>query len=290
LRIGSRSAGALDLTVAVQRLVISVALADAIQPQLSVTEAARLHWRDAVPNQQHRKRQVSGERRSGTDTGAVVWLLEPSTRRWPRRHDGWAFQRVVGGLPRDPAFGVLDLAELEHHAFGMRVATVIHLPGLLQIVDHARALVKDVVPPFDPPQVERLLSFRIKRQAVIHGERPTPLSTVIHEAALRIGFGGPKVARAQLEHSTDRSERNHITVRVIPFGTGSYPSSGSTVQHLTGEVSELDSVHLDTDTFTGYVFAQPQLARYRAVLDRLEEAALTPAKSRDLIHDIAQSM
>ncbi|MFG2173288.1 DUF5753 domain-containing protein [Streptomyces niveus] len=149
---------------------------------------------------------------------------------------------------------------------------------------------KDVVPPFDPPEVEHLLSFRIKRQAVIYGKQPAPLSTVIHEAALRMGFGGPKVARAQLEHLMDMGEREHITVRVVPFGTGSYPSSGSGIIYLRDAVPQLDTVQVDADTASGYVTAQPQLVRYRAVLDRLEATALTTEKSRDLIHEIAQTM
>lgn len=200
------------------------------------------------------------------------------TRGW------WDEYREI--LPSDS----LDLAELEHHAVAMRIACAIHLPGLLQTVDHARALFKDVVPAFDPPEVEHLLSFRIKRQTVIYGEQSTPWSTVIHEAALRMGFGGPKVARAQLEHLLDMSEREHITVRVVPFGTGSYPSSGSGIIYLEDAVSRLDSVLLDADTSSDYVTAQPQLFRYRAVLDRLETTALTSEESRDLIHNIALSV
>ncbi|MGQ4516332.1 Scr1 family TA system antitoxin-like transcriptional regulator [Streptomyces sp. DW26H14] len=184
----------------------------------------------------------------------------------------------------------LELAELEHHAVAMRIACGIHLPGLLQTVDHARAVIQDGVPSFSPPEVEHLLSFRIKRQAVIYGDNPIPLDAVIHEAALRIGFGGPKVCRAQLDHLLDMSEREHITVRIIPFGTGSYPSAGSGIIHLQSEVSALDTVQLDTDAFSGFVDAQPQLVRYRAVVDRLEQTALSAAQSKDLVKDIARSV
>ncbi|MFD7314196.1 Scr1 family TA system antitoxin-like transcriptional regulator [Streptomyces sp. NPDC059883] len=85
-------------------------------------------------------------------------------------------------------------------------------------------------------------------------------------------------------------EHEHISVRVIPFGTGSYPSSGSGIIYFKDAVPQLDSVQLDTDTFSGYVGAQPQLVRYRAVLNQLEGTALTPEKSRDLMHNVAQSM
>lgn len=258
--------------------------------ELSATEAGRLHGttQSRISNIESGGYPVSSDRvrtlarlYGCTDQpliDALASMTGGRTRGW------WDEYREI--LPSDS----LDLAELEHHAAAMRIACAIHLPGLLQTVDHARALFKDVVPTFDPPEIEHLLSFRIKRQTVIYGKRSTPLSTVIHEAALRMGFGGPKVARAQLEHLLDMSEREHITVRVVPFGTGSYPSSGSGIIYLRDTVSQLDSVQLDADTASDYVTAQPQLARYRAVLDRLEATALTPEKSCDLIHNIAQSM
>lgn len=258
--------------------------------ELSATEAGRLHGttQSRISNIESGGYPVSADRvrtlarlYGCTDSPLIDTLASMTggrTRGW------WDEYREI--LPSES----LDIAELEHHALAMRVACAIHLPGLLQTPDHARALFKDVVPPFDPPEVEHLLSFRIKRQAVIYQKQPTPLSTVIHEAALRMGFGGPKVARGQLDHLLDMSERDDITIRVIPFGTGSYPSSGSGIIYLKDVVPQLDSVQLDTDTFSGYVGTQPQLLRYRAVLDQLEETALTPEESRELIHSIAQSM
>jgi transcriptional regulator with XRE-family HTH domain len=258
--------------------------------ELSATEAGRLHGttQSRISNIESGGYPVSADR---VRTLARLYgcpdqrLIDALASMTGGRTRGW-WDEYREILPAE----FLDIAELEHHALAMRVACAIHLPGLLQTVDHARALFKDVVPSFDPPEIEHLLSFRIKRQAVIYGARAKPLSTVIHEAALRIGFGGPKVARAQLEHLLDMSEREHITVRVIPFGTGSYPSSGSGMIYFKAEVPQLDSVQLDTDTFSGYVGAQPQVVRYAAVLDQLERTALTPDASRDLIHNVAQTM
>ncbi|MFJ1840958.1 Scr1 family TA system antitoxin-like transcriptional regulator [Streptomyces sp. NPDC088146] len=38
--------------------------------------------------------------------------------------------------------------------------------------------------------------------------------------------GGPAVARSQLRHLVEQSEREHITVQVIPFAIGAHPGSG----------------------------------------------------------------
>jgi hypothetical protein len=65
------------------------------------------------------------------------------------------------------------------------------------------------------------VSFRVKRQTVLFADAPTALVAVIHEAALRMRFGGLTVATSQLRHLLDMSERDHITLRVLPF-----PSTG----------------------------------------------------------------
>ncbi|RLU94714.1 transcriptional regulator [Streptomyces griseocarneus] len=206
---------------------------------------------------------------------ALAGMTGGRTRGW------WDEYREI--LPA----GMLDMAELEHHARSMRIACVIHLPGLLQTLDHARAIINSVEPPLAPHEVEHRVSYRLKRQAVIHGERPKPLTAIIHEAALRMDFGGRAVARAQLEHLLTMSEHDHIKVLVIPFGSGTFPSSGQPVVHLTGEVEHLDTVELDTDHGSEFLDTQPQLARYRTTLDRMETLTLEKQASRDMIRRIA---
>ncbi|MFF9640946.1 helix-turn-helix domain-containing protein [Kitasatospora aureofaciens] len=212
-------------------------------------------------------------------------LIEALTRMTGGRTRGWWDEYRGEILPA----GALDLAEVEHHAQSMRIATVVHIPGLLQTPEHARALFRDVVPPLSPPEVEHLVSHRIKRQAVLYREQPIPLSAVVHETALRMGFGGPDVARDQLEYLLTVSEYPHIDLRVIPFGTGSFPSSGAGIVYFAAEVARLDSVQVDGDRFE-FIDTEPQLIKYRAVLDRLEASALKPDASRDLVRRIAQSI
>ncbi|MFC9431133.1 helix-turn-helix domain-containing protein [Streptomyces sp. NPDC056987] len=216
-----------------------------------------------------------------TDEALVEALAEMTggrTRGW------WEEYRDI--LPAD----TLDLAELEHHATGMHTAAVIHLPGLLQTRAHAHAVISDVVPSLAPPDVEHRVSYRIKRQAVLYRENPTPLTAIIHEAALRMGFGGPEVARAQLKSLLDLSEREHITIRVIPFGAGTFPSSGQGIHHMAGTIPALDTVQLDTDHGSAFLDTPPQLVKYRTVLDRMEACSLKPAASRTLIRRVAQDI
>ncbi|MER7794970.1 helix-turn-helix transcriptional regulator [Streptomyces sp. NPDC097640] len=212
-------------------------------------------------------------------------LIESLAQMTGRQTRGW-WEEYREILPP----GALDLAELEHHATAMRVASVIHLPGLLQTRDHARAVISDAVPPLAPPDVEHRVSFRLKRQAVVYCDKPTPLTAIIHEAALRMQFGGRTVAHKQLEHLITMSERDHISVVVVPFDAGTFPSSGQSIVYFSGPVSQLDTVQLDTDYGSEFHDAPAQLVKYRTVLDRMEGCALKPTESRELIHRIAESI
>ncbi|MEU5421091.1 helix-turn-helix transcriptional regulator [Streptomyces sp. NPDC020799] len=184
----------------------------------------------------------------------------------------------------------LDLAELEHHAAGLRVAVVIHIPGLLQTVDHARAVIQEVVPPMRAFEVEHRLSHRMKRQGILYGSSPVTYSAIIHEAALRMEFGGASTARAQLRHLMESSELDNISIRVIPFSGRAFPGTGQSTDYVFGPLPQLDTVQLDVAHGCQFIDAEAELAKYRAVIDRMEAVALKPAESRDFIHNIERSI
>ncbi|MFB8175246.1 helix-turn-helix domain-containing protein [Streptomyces sp. NPDC055966] len=186
--------------------------------------------------------------------------------------------------------GLIDLAELEHYAHELRVALVIHIPALLQTTDHARALFRTVFPPLHQYEIEHRLTHRMKRQAILHRAEPTPYTATVHEAALRMGFGGRDVARAQLAHLSTMSELPHVTLRVIPFGEASFHGTGQGIDYVAGAVPQLDTVQLDSHHGCEFLDGEAQLGKYRAVVDRMAASALSPETSRDLIHRIAQEL
>ncbi|MEU7135293.1 helix-turn-helix transcriptional regulator [Streptomyces sp. NPDC046261] len=186
--------------------------------------------------------------------------------------------------------GLIDLAELEHHATAVRAAQVINIPGLLQTTDYARAIFREAVPALMPHDIEFRVSHRIKRQSILYRATPPHYTAIIHEAALRMEFGGIDTARAQLNHLAAMSERDNVTIVVIPFGGTSFPSSGHGVDYLHGPVPQLDTVLLDVAQGGAQIDATAKLEKYRLVLNRMQEVSLPPAPSRDLIHRIAKAL
>ncbi|WP_413757463.1 helix-turn-helix domain-containing protein [Streptomyces sp. MMBL 11-3] len=212
-------------------------------------------------------------------------LVDALTAMTGRRTRGW-WEEYSDVLPS----GLLDLAELEHHADALRVAVTIHMPGLLQTTEHARATMREAVPPLRPYEIEHRVSHRVKRQAVLFEGAKTPYTAIVHEAALRMGFGGPEISHAQLGYLLEMSEQPTITILVIPFGEAGFPASGQPITCAVGPVPSLDTVVLDTDHGCEFLDAEAQLERYRSVLDRMESRALPESKSRDFIQRIAHDL
>ncbi|MFF3878255.1 Scr1 family TA system antitoxin-like transcriptional regulator [Streptomyces sp. NPDC001978] len=86
------------------------------------------------------------------------------------------------------------------------------------------------------------------------------------------------------------SERDHITILVIPFDAGTLPGSGQSFYYSTGPVPQLDTVHLVQSHGPGFLDAEAQLDKYRVILERMKAGALPPVESRDFIRKIAHDL
>ncbi|MEV7190636.1 DUF5753 domain-containing protein [Streptomyces sp. NPDC093510] len=117
-----------------------------------------------------------------------------------------------------------------------------------------------------------------------------PYEAVVHEAALRMKVGGAAVARKQLRHLLDMSERDDITLRALTFDVGAYPGSGQSIYYAYGPVPQLDTVNIDQSHGLAFLDAEAQLHKYRTLFDRVKAVALEPAQTRDLIHTVIQSL
>ncbi|MYU35280.1 helix-turn-helix domain-containing protein [Streptomyces sp. SID8358] len=212
-------------------------------------------------------------------------LIEALVAMTGDRRRGW-WEEYRDRIPSK----LLDLAEIEHHGISLRAAHSIHIPDLLQTAEHAREIHRQAVPEMSPPEIEHRVSYRIKRQDVLYREGAAPYRSIIHEAALRMRFGGPDVARNQLRHLLDLGERPHVSVRVIPFAATDYPGSGQAVYYVQGPVRALDTVQLDQSHGPVFIDSEAHLAQYRLLFERLEAVALPHSASRDLIHAIAREL
>lgn len=209
---------------------------------------------------------------------ALVCMATDRTRGW--------WEEYRGLLPTS----FLDLSELEYHASYRWDVDFLHIPGLLQTEDYARALFSRRVPELPQEELELRVRHRLQRRIVIQGPCPIPYHVVVHEAALRIRVGGRAASRAQLAHILEASETDHITVRVIPFDLDGFADITAAMVYAGGSVPKLDTVVRDGPHGSLIIDSEAQLGVFRTLFHRMEAASLDPRRSRDLIHRLAKEL
>ncbi|MFI8386194.1 helix-turn-helix domain-containing protein [Streptomyces sp. NPDC085540] len=209
---------------------------------------------------------------------SLATLAQPPERGW------WEAYR--GTIPA----GLLDVSELEWHATGLHTVQTVHLPGLMHQGSYARAVFGSVIPALPASEVELRVAHRMQRQQVLEGDNARPYTGYVHEAALRMQFGGRRATREQLEHLCTTSERSNITLRVLPVEAGAFPGAGHAMLYAEGPVRLLDTVQLDSAHGPDFTHDEPQLAKYRSHLRWMDQHALSEDASRDFIHAIARDL
>jgi transcriptional regulator with XRE-family HTH domain len=185
---------------------------------------------------------------------------------------------------------LLDLAELEHHARGLKVFQMIHVPGLFQTEDYIRALYANAPHGLSPEQLEARVEFRLRRREAIERADRLTVNAVVHEAALRIKVGDDETARDQLRRLLEASHQPAVSLRVIPFAKDRFAGAGFSMFYAEGAVRQLDTAQFDTVTGSVFIDVEEQLAGYRNVFTLMEDAALSVAESRDFINRVARDL
>jgi hypothetical protein len=89
--------------------------------------------------------------------------------------------------------------EIEREAVSLRWFEPLLIPGLLQTEEYARAVLAAAHPASPEDEVERLVSARMDRQAILDQGEPPLLWVILDEGAATRPVGGPAVMRDQIE-------------------------------------------------------------------------------------------
>lgn len=168
--------------------------------------------------------------------------------------------------------------------------------GLLQTPEYARAVITYGNPDDDPDEIDRRVRLRMERQALLTRPVAAPeLYVVLNEAILRRPVGGRPVMAAQLERLADVTELPNVRLRVVTFAAGlhhglmsgpfvllRFPTNGD------GKETEPPTVHMDGFTGALYLDKPNEIARYDGAFQRIWDAALNDAASKDLLIEAAR--
>ncbi|WP_409234944.1 helix-turn-helix domain-containing protein [Streptomyces sp. PA5.6] len=210
--------------------------------------------------------------------GALTTMATDRTRGW--------WEEYRGVLP--PVF--LDVAELEYHATFRHDVELLHVPGLLQTDDYARAVFSYTRPEFPVSELETLVHHRMSRRTILEGESPVEYEAVIHESALRIRVSSRNAFRSQLEQILNLSAANHVTVRVIPFDLDGFAGASCAMMRIGGPIPRLGTVLRDAPHGTAFIDSEAQLGHFRTLFRKVKGATLDPDRSRDFIHQLAKEL
>ncbi len=178
---------------------------------------------------------------------------------------------------------------LEEAASSIRCYETQCVPELLQTADYARAIAILAHPGGSADEIERRVSLRMARQAVLTRPTSAHLWLVLDEAALRRPVGPPEVMRGQLQHLIEVAERPNVSLQVIPLTTGGQAAAGGPFTVLRFSEPDLpDVVYLEQLTSALYLDKRETVDHYLAVLERLCVEALPTSGSLKMISDLLQ--
>ncbi|MFG2846130.1 helix-turn-helix domain-containing protein [Kitasatospora sp. NPDC048296] len=211
-------------------------------------------------------------------------LIDALANMTSERGKGW-WEDYRGTLSID----FLDIAELEANARSISTWATTYIPGLQQTEDYASAVFSRSAPGIPSHDLDARTSFRMRRKEAVR-QGGMPYVSFIHEAALRMQFGGPRVLADQLDHLINDSLAGRISVRVVPFDLDTFPGGGENIMFVEGPVPELATLQMDTAVGCLFFDSQASMARHQGVFELLDSSALSEAKSREFIRSIGDEM
>ncbi|MFD4641361.1 helix-turn-helix domain-containing protein [Lentzea sp. NPDC058436] len=187
----------------------------------------------------------------------------------------------VRGYLKFPDDRVPALLEQERLANEITVWSSLLIPGHLQTTDYMRAAIDGVVHP-EAVDYEEVIAAKLERHKLFHWSRTFVF--YIHEFALRLPVGGPEVMKDQYIHLLVMAQRSYITMRIVPAAIGAHAGVSGSFIRLGYEKFE-PVVFLEGENSGLFLEDAASLAVYASVVKRLDDQALNPEESKELITD-----
>jgi transcriptional regulator with XRE-family HTH domain len=211
------------------------------------------------------------------------WVAAAERPGWWTGYDEAIYGEAAAGRQLDTHLAY------EVDAAVARVYTIPFLPALMQTLDYARAIFRDMEHRSER-EIQELLEIRVRRQEALRRRerlKPLRLMAVTHEAAVRQVVGTRSVMRGQLDYLIERSAAPNVDLRVLPFAAK--PAFSMTCMYAYFEyegTGESDIVHIETHAGFFSVEKAEEVQKYRAAHAALMDAALSEADSLGLIRSV----
>ena len=230
-------------------------------------------------------RRALGERINLSDSAIAAW---ESGRNIPDPETLEDVERILGtgGLLEDIAENIVTGEKPQEYmgrwAQAEAQATVLLrfsfdvFPGLLQIEEYARSILRD----------EEQVKTQKTRQKVIAKENPPNQDAHNDEREKNRNEGGPSVMTDQLKHVEEMALHDHVIIQVIKLSSAVGAQFTGTFSLAIGEAA---AGYLD-DALSGDVVETPdEVSRLRRIFEMLRKHALSEEASLRLIKEVAEA-
>ncbi|ASF06074.1 putative transcriptional regulator [Nocardia brasiliensis NBRC 14402] len=165
------------------------------------------------------------------------------------------------------------------------------IPGLLQTMEYATAVIDTSMPKVEASVMEDRARARMDRAANLTKEEPLELWVVMDEAAIRRTVGGPAVMRGQLDRLLQETKRKNVILQILPFDAGAHPGMAGSFTLLDfHDPADPELVYVEGIAGDELIEGHPEIRRFGVIFDQLRAMALSPRDSAAMITDAAGKM
>ncbi|MFI6700933.1 helix-turn-helix domain-containing protein [Streptomyces sp. NPDC050509] len=172
---------------------------------------------------------------------------------------------------------------LEQAASSLRAYQGEFVPGLMQTAEYTSELSR-VTPDLPHSEIPRLVDVRMRRQELLTQANPPDVWAVVHQSVVMQVIGNHQVMARQLERMLEVVKLPNVTVQVLPYDAGAYPSTGPFTVLGFPEQEDPDVVYREGLTDSVYLELPSDVSIYTKAFDHLRALALSPQRSASLIH------
>lgn len=208
---------------------------------------------------------------SGEEQRALLALVDEP--------DQYRIKSHAGQLPDE----LRSLIFAESTASAIESFEPIFIPGMLQTREYARALFAGNGTVDD---IDRWADIRMSRREPLTRYNPALCTFLVHEHALRMQVGAPKVMVEQLLHLVFSTGRPQCSIRVVPASAGSRGVAPGSFQ-IFSFPEDNPVIYQEHQTTGEFLENRQDLDVFRTVLRRLATVALDEAQSTQWMADLA---
>lgn len=197
-----------------------------------------------------------------------------------RQKETW--WRAYGDVP-----DVRTLIAFEESAASICVYESLVIPGLLQVEDYARLILRAIFPNLPHERIERLVELRMTRQSLLEVDDPPTLEVVLDEAALHCLVSDRGVRERQLHRLIEAVGMPNVAFQLLAYRTGPHDGMAGPFTILSFvDPADPGVVHLEHSTGEVYLDRADQVDRYRTKFQHLQALACTPDESTAFLVDL----